>query len=137
MRYVRFLLVGIFFGIVLSKSEAISWYRIYEMFQFKSFHMYGIMGSAAVVGIILVQTVKRMGVKTLDGKEMELTPKKRSLYRYLIGGIIFGLGWALAGACPGPMFILIGKGVGVIILAIASAVLGTLIYGMLRDKLPH
>jgi len=137
MKYLKFLLVGTFFGIVLSKSEVISWYRIYEMFHFESFHMYGVIGSAVVLGIISVQIIKRRKLKTIDGGEMDLTPKRLSYYRYLIGGIIFGAGWALTGACPGPMFILLGKGVTVMIVVILSGMVGTLTYGMLRDKLPH
>ncbi len=137
MKYLKFLIVGTFFGIVLSKSEVISWYRIYEMFHFKSFHMYGVIGSAVVLGIISVQIIKRQKLKTIDGGEMDFTPKRLSYYRYLIGGIIFGMGWALTGACPGPMFILLGKGVTVMIVVLISGILGTLAYGMLRDKLPH
>jgi uncharacterized membrane protein YedE/YeeE len=137
MKYIRFLLVGVFFGIVLSKSEVISWYRIYEMFRFQSFHMYGVMGSAVVFGILIVQYMKRTKMKTIDGDELELQPKEFSIARYLVGGIIFGLGWALVGACPGPMFILLGKGFSVMAVVIASAILGTLVYGMIRSKLPH
>jgi len=137
MKYLKFLMVGTFFGIVLSKSEVISWYRIYEMFHFASFHMYGVIGSAVVLGIISVQIIKRQKLKTIDGEEMNLTPKRLSYYRYLIGGIIFGMGWALTGACPGPMFILFGKGVTVMVVVIISGILGTLTYGVLRDKLPH
>lgn len=137
MKYVKFLLVGIFFGIVLVKSEAVSWYRIYEMFKFQSFHMYGIIGSAVILGAIIVWSIKRQKLKSLEGREIDLPPKDRVITRYLVGGIIFGLGWALAGACPGPMFVLLGTGVGSMVILIAAAVLGTFVYGMLRDKLPH
>jgi len=137
MKNTKFFLIGIFFGIVLSKSEAISWYRIYEMFKFQSFHMYGIIGSAVVVGIIIVQIIKRRGLLTVEGKEMALAPKEMSISRYLYGGIIFGLGWALVGACPGPMFILLGKGVTVMLVVILGATVGTLVYGMLKKYLPH
>ncbi|MBA3987059.1 MAG: YeeE/YedE family protein, partial [Flavobacteriales bacterium] len=108
MRYLSFLLTGIFFGIVMFKSEAASWFRIYEMFQFDSFHMYGIIGTPLVVGVILVQLIKRVPLKSLDGNLIHFFPKDRSVARYLFGGIIFGLGWALTGACPGPIFTLIG-----------------------------
>ena len=137
MKYIKFLIVGILFGIILSKSEVISWYRIYEMFRFQSFHMYGVIGSAVAVGIILVQLVKRKGIKTYEGEEMNLKPKDSSFSRYLLGGILFGVGWALTGACPGPIFILLGKGIWVMIAVLLCAVLGTLFYGVIRDKLPH
>jgi len=137
MKYIKFILAGIIFGIVLSKSEVISWYRIYEMFHFQSFHMYGVIGSAVVVGIISVLIAKKNNLKTMYGEALDLQPKKKSVYRYLLGGIIFGMGWALTGACPGPMFILLGKGVTVMIVVLISGILGTLAYGVLRDKLPH
>jgi len=137
MKYIKFILAGIVFGIVLSKSEVISWYRIYEMFHFQSFHMYGVIGSAVVVGIISVLIAKKNNLKTMYGEALDLQPKKKSVYRYLLGGIIFGMGWALTGACPGPMFILLGKGITVMIVVILSGILGTLAYGVLRDKLPH
>jgi len=137
MKYLKYLIVGVFFGIVLSKAEVVSWYRIYEMFRFDSFHMYGIIGSAIAVGIILIQVIKRNHLKSILGTEINIPPKNRSVARYLLGGIIFGLGWALTGACPGPMFILVGHGIGVILVEIASATLGTFAYGLLRDKLPH
>lgn len=137
MKYIKYLLVGTFFGIVLTKAEVVSWYRIYEMFRFDSFHMYGVIGSAVAVGILLVQLIKRTRMKSILGTVINIPPKARSIARYLFGGIIFGLGWALTGACPGPMFILVGHGVGVMLVVIASAVLGTFTYGLLRDKLPH
>jgi len=137
MRYITYLLIGIFFGILMFKSEAASWFRIYEMFKFGSFHMYGIIGSALAIGVIGVQIIKRNNIKTLDGSEMSLQPKNRSVARYLMGGIIFGLGWALAGACPGPMYVLAGAGYWSILIVIFGAVAGTFLYGLLRDKLPH
>ena len=137
MKYLKFLLVGIVFGIILTKSQVISWYRIYEMFHFDSFHMYGIIGSAVILGVIIVQVIKRTSIKSIDGEQIKFSPKLKSVPRYLIGGTIFGLGWALAGACPGPMFILIGFGYLPILIVIAGALLGTLAYGMLRSKLPH
>lgn len=137
MKFIKYLLVGVVFGITLAKAEVVSWYRIYEMFKFQSFHMYGVIGSAVVLGIIAIQLIKRYQVKSLDGNPIVINPKQFSIPRYLIGGIIFGLGWAMTGACPGPMFILVGHGVGVIVVVIAAAVLGTYTYGLLRKKLPH
>lgn len=137
MRYLTYLVVGIFFGIIMFKSEAASWFRIYEMFQFGSFHMYGIIGSALVLGVIGVQVIKRKKIKPLDGSEMSLKPKNKSVARYLIGGIIFGLGWALAGACPGPMYVLAGAGYISILIVIFGAVAGTFLYGLVKDRLPH
>ena len=137
MKYLKFLAVGIFFGIVMYKSEAASWFRIYEMFHFTSFHMYGIIGSAVIIGVIGVQYIKRKDVKTVQNQAMHLTPKKAGIYRYLIGGTIFGLGWALTGACPGPMFVLAGAGFYSILVVIAGSILGTLAYGLLHKKLPH
>ncbi|MGR7812193.1 DUF6691 family protein [Lacinutrix undariae] len=137
MKYIKFLCVGILFGIVLVKSEAVSWYRIYEMFKFESFHMYGIIGSAVTTGIILLLLTKKLQLKSINGKLMEVPKKDSGLTRYLVGGIIFGLGWALSGACPGPMYILIGTGAFSIIIVIAAALLGTYVYGVLKDKLPH
>ncbi len=137
MKLLKFLLVGIFFGIVLVKSEAVSWYRIYEMFQFQSFHMYGIIGSAIVVGIAGVWLIKRSKLKSIEGQPITIPPKDRSIPRYLLGGTVFGLGWALAGACPGPMYILVGTGVMTMFLVIGGAILGTFVYGVIKDKLPH
>jgi uncharacterized membrane protein YedE/YeeE len=119
------------------KSEAASWFRIYEMFEFGSFHMYGIIGSALVLGIVGVQVIKRKGIKAFGNQEMQLKPKEKSIARYLIGGIIFGLGWALAGACPGPMYVLAGAGFYSILVVIAAALLGTFVYGLIKNKLPH
>jgi uncharacterized membrane protein YedE/YeeE len=137
MRSLIYLVIGMFFGIVMYKSEAASWFRIYEMFQFKAFHMYGIIGSALGLGIIAVQSIKRYKTKSFYGEQIIIDPKQKSISRYLIGGIIFGLGWALAGACPGPMFTLVGAGYIPILVVIVSALLGTFVYGLLRNKLPH
>lgn len=137
MRYVRFIAVGLLFGIVMTKSEAISWYRIQEMFRFQSFHMYGIIGSALAVGIISIAIIKKYSLSTVDGSPIALGNKNFSIHRYLFGGILFGIGWALTGACPGPLFTLLGNGISVILVVIASAVLGTFAYGLVRDKLPH
>tara|TARA_R110002049_G_scaffold238784_2_gene411860 strand:+ start:57 stop:470 length:414 start_codon:yes stop_codon:yes gene_type:complete len=137
MRTLVYLSIGIFFGITMFKSEAASWFRIYEMFQFQSFHMYGIIGSALVLGIIMIQLIKRFKIKSFYGEEIDIQPKDRGISRYLIGGSIFGLGWALSGACPGPMFTLIGAGYLPILIVIVFAVLGTFLYGILKNKLPH
>jgi len=137
MKYLRYIIIGILFGIVMTKSEAISWYRIQEMFRFQSFHMHGIMGSALACGIIVTQVLKRVQAKSIEGNPLKIAPKANSVVRYLVGGIIFGLGWALTGACPGPMFTLIGNGYAVILVVIGSAMLGTFFYGLVRDRLPH
>jgi hypothetical protein len=137
MRTGIYLGIGILFGIIMFKSEAASWFRIYEMFQFQSFQMYGIIGSAVVIGLILVQSIKYFKIKSFYGEEIVFTPKNKSFSRYMYGGIIFGLGWALAGACPGPMFVLVGAGYLPILIVIVFSVLGTFLYGLLKDKLPH
>lgn len=137
MKYFKFLLVGIFFGIVLVKSEAVSWYRIYEMFRFQSFHMYGIIGTAIACGILFLQISKKGYIKSIKEAHLFVPKKENGFIRYILGGTIFGLGWALIGACPGPMYILLGTGVYSMLIVIAAAVLGTFIYGVLKDKLPH
>ena len=137
MKYIKYLALGIVFGIVLSKAEVISWYRIYEMFRFQSFHMYGVIGTAVISGIALIQLVKLRKMKTYAGEEVKLSPKDMSIPRYLFGGTLFGMGWAMTGACPGPMFILLGHGIIAIAVLIASAVVGTFVYGLLRPYLPH
>lgn len=137
MKYLKFLLIGIFFGMVLVKSEAVSWYRIYEMFRFESFHMYGIIGSAVVTGLILLQFAKKLKLKNTEGTLMRVPLKEKGFVQYIVGGILFGLGWALSGACPGPMYILVGTGVISMLIAILAAIFGTFVYGLLKDKLPH
>lgn len=137
MKFIKFLLVGVVFGIVLVKSEAVSWYRIYEMFRFESFHMYGIIGSAVITGVLLMLITKKFKFKNIEGGLMRVTDKEKGLTRYIVGGTLFGLGWALSGACPGPMYILVGTGVFTIIIVILAAMLGTYCYGVLKDKLPH
>lgn len=137
MKYLKFLLVGMFFGIVLVKSEAVSWYRIYEMFRFQSFHMYGIIMTAILTGMLFLQIAKKRHIKSALGVDIIVPKKENGFSRYIIGGTIFGLGWALIGACPGPMYVLIGTGVFSMIIVILSAMVGTLIYGAIKDKLPH
>jgi len=136
-KLIKYLIPGILFGIVMTKSEAVSWFRIQEMFRFESFHMYGIIGTAVILGGILVFIIKKIRLKNLEGDEVSFNPKAMSVARYLIGGTIFGLGWAMTGACPGPLFTLLGHGIVTVLLVIVSAVLGTYTYGILRDKLPH
>jgi len=137
MRVVSYLVIGFCFGIVMYKSEAASWFRIYEMFQFGSFHMYGIIGMAVALGIVGVQLIKRFNIKALGSKEIRLTPKNSGYKNYLFGGIIFGLGWALSGACPGPMYVLAGAGFPAILIVIFGALLGTFLYGVFKRYLPH
>lgn len=137
MKFIKYLLVGILFGIVMAKSEAISWYRIQEMFRFQAFHMYGIIGTAVVLGIIGVALIKKFKLRDITGDPIKFFPKNKSIARYLIGGIIFGLGWALTGACPGPMVVNIGYGFLSFGIVLIFATFGTYLYGVLRDKLPH
>lgn len=137
MRSIVYIGIGILFGIIMIKSEAASWFRIYEMFQFKAFHMYGIIGSALVIGMITIQLIKRYKIKSFYGEPITIETKTKSMSRYLYGGIIFGLGWALVGVCPGPMFTLVGAGFYSFVIVIVSALIGTFLYGVLRKKLPH
>jgi uncharacterized membrane protein YedE/YeeE len=137
MKTLKYLITGIVFGVIMFKSEAASWFRIFEMFQFNSFHMYGIIGSALATGVIGIQLIKRLKLKSFSGEEIIIPPKAKGWKNYLFGGILFGLGWGLAGACPGPIFTLIGAGFLPLILVLAFAVLGTFVYGILRPKLPH
>ena len=137
MKHIKFLLIGILFGIVLSKAEVISWYRIYEMFKFQSFHMYGVIGSAVVLGIVLFRLFNSGAIKDYLGNQIYIEPKKKGFYRNIIGGTIFGLGWGLIGACPGPMFILLGRGEFTILVAIFGGLLGVLFYHVIKHKLPH
>lgn len=137
MRNLYFFIVGIAFGIIMIKSEAASWFRIFEMFNFQSFHMYGIISSAIATGLIGNYLIKSFKLKDLNNNSIEYSAKENTVKRYIIGGSIFGLGWALVGACPGPMFVLFGAGFYSIIIVIISALIGTLTYGVLKDKLPH
>ena len=133
---VKYMIVGIFFGIVFVKAEIVSWFRIQEMFRMSSFHMYGVIGTAVVVGAISVFLIKKFNVKTIDNEDIMLTPKtfnKGQIY----GGLLFGFGWAMTGACPGPLFAQIGAGFGVVAVSLLSALVGTWTYGLVRDKLPH
>lgn len=137
MRTLGFILIGTFFGVVMYKSEAASWFRIYEMFQFDAFHMYGIIGSALLFGVIGVQVIKKKNLKTFYGEPIRIADKERGFKKYFFGGTIFGLGWALAGACPGPIYTLIGAGHVSVLVVLVGALLGAFLYGLLRSKIPH
>lgn len=132
----KYLIYGVFFGIILVKSELISWFRMQEMFRLQSFHMYGVMGSAVVVGVISVWLIRKYNIKTIHGEPIVITPKKFNKGN-IYGGLLFGFGWAITGACPGPLFALIGNGATVIIITLLSAIAGTWVYGRVRDVLPH
>jgi hypothetical protein len=137
MKFVKFLLLGIVFGIVMTKSEAVSWYRIQEMFRFQAFHMYGIIGTAVTLGVAGVALIKRFRMRDFSGNPIMFNPKEKSVLRYLIGGSIFGLGWALSGACPGPMVVNIGYGYWAMAIVFFFALVGTYLYGLIKSKLPH
>ena len=137
MKFIKFLLLGIVFGIVMAKSEAISWFRIQEMFRFQAFHMYGIIGTAVTLGVIGVALIKKFNIRDFHGNPILFFPKDKSITRYLIGGTIFGLGWALSGACPGPMVVNIGYGFLSMVIVFFFAIVGTYLYGVFMKKLPH
>jgi uncharacterized membrane protein YedE/YeeE len=133
---IKYLVVGTLFGIVFTKAEVISWFRIQEMFRFQSFHMFGVIGTAIAVGMLSVFLIKKFNVKTIDGSPITIEPKKFNKGQ-IIGGLLFGFGWALTGACPGPLYAQIGTGATVVIITLLSAIAGTWVYGLLRAKLPH
>jgi uncharacterized membrane protein YedE/YeeE len=136
--FLTYVAMGAAFAFVLTKAEAVSWYRIHEMFRFQSFHMFGILGSAVAVAAAGIALIRRFKLKSVSGEPIEVPPKVMGKgYRYLLGGTIFGLGWALIGACPGPFFALVGSGATVFIVVVLSALAGTYVYGVLRPKLPH
>lgn len=137
MKFIKFLILGTLFGIVMAKSEAFSWFRIQEMFRFQAFHMYGIIGTAVTLGVIGVALIKKFKLRDISGNAITFYPKEKSIWRYLIGGTIFGLGWALSGACPGPMVVNIGYGYLSMIVVFLFAIIGTYLYGIIKDKLPH
>ena len=137
MRNFLGLLIGIFLGIIFMKAEVLSWFRIQEMFAFQSFHMYGIISSAIAVGALSVLIIRKLGAKSIEGNVIELNDKAPNYKSAYIGGTIFGLGWAMTGACPGPMYALVGSGTTVFIISIAMGILGVLAYAALRSKLPH
>ncbi|MBC7407592.1 MAG: YeeE/YedE family protein [Arcicella sp.] len=132
----KYLFVGIMFGIVFVKAEIVSWFRIQEMFRLQSFHMYGVIGSAVMVGMISIFLIKKFNIKTIDGETVVFHPKKFQKGQ-IFGGLIFGLGWAITGACPGPLFAQIGSGYLVVIATLLSAIAGTWTYGYFKEKLPN
>lgn len=132
-----YLLAGLYFGVVLVKSEAASWYRIQEMFRFESLHMFGLIGSAVLTGMLTTALLRRSEVNSRDGQTITVTPKEKGWRRYVFGGLTFGVGWGLAGVCPGPVFVLLGAGVWPILIVLGFALLGTYLYGVLKDRLPH
>ncbi|MGY3089367.1 putative membrane protein YedE/YeeE [Hymenobacter sp. UYAg731] len=136
MKYFKYLVLGTLFGIILTKSEVISWFRIQEMFRFQAFHMYGVIGSAIVVGLVSIQLIKRNRLKSLSGEPIVIADKQFN-HGVWIGGFIFGLGWAITGACPGPLFAQLGSGIGAAAVMIVAALAGTWTYSALRGKLPH
>ncbi len=137
MRNLLSLVLGTLFGLILVKAEVLSWFRIQEMFAFQSFHMYGIIGSAVAVGALSVWLIRTFNVKSLEGNPIELNDKAPRYTSAYAGGTLFGLGWAMTGACPGPMYALIGSGTTIMVLAVASGILGVWVYAAMRDKLPH
>ena len=137
MKALKYILTGILFGIILTKSEAVSWYRIQEMFRFQSIFMYGIIGTAVISGIIIIAVIKKFRLKDTDGQPIQFPAKDKRWKKYLIGGSIFGMGWAMTGACPGPIFILFGQGYTVMLVVILGALSGTFVYGILRNRLPQ
>src|SRR5450631_2518879 len=137
MKTIKYIVTGILFGIILTKSEAVSWYRIQEMFRFQSFFMYGIIGTAVVTGVILIAIIKKYQLRDSDGLPIQFARKDRRWKKYGIGGSIFGMGWAMTGACPGPVFILLGQGYSIMVMVIAGALTGTLVCGLLRNRLPQ
>ena len=132
----KYMVVGMLFGVVFVKSEVISWFRIQEMFRLQSFHMYGIISSAVIVGMISVWLIKKLNIKTIYGETIDFHPKKFNKGQ-IYGGLLFGFGWALTGACPGPLFAQIGTGASVIVVTLLSAIGGTWVYGLMKDQLPH
>ena len=136
MSNIKYLIVGILFGIIFVKGEIISWFRIQEMFRFQSFHMYGVIGSAIVVGALSIFLIKKYDIKTLNGEKIKITSKEYNK-GVIFGGLIFGMGWALTGACPGPLYAQIGSGFAAITITLLSATFGTWVYGLMKDSLPH
>lgn len=137
MQYLKYIGVGIVFGVMFTKAEIISWFRIYEMFRFESFHMYGVIGSAVILCLIANQIIKRFGIKDIGGNPIVFSPKENGFVRYIVGGTIFGMGWAVTGACPGPLYTLVGNGAYMALVVIFFAIVGTWLYGYFKDKLPH
>jgi uncharacterized protein len=137
MKTLRYILTGTLFGIIMTKSEAVSWYRIQEMFRFQSFFMYGIIGTAVITGIILIALIKKYRIRDMQGHTIQFPPKDRRWKKYLAGGTIFGMGWAMTGACPGPIFVLLGQGYTLMLGVIAGALAGTFVCALISDRLPQ
>jgi len=137
MKNILALLLGTLFGIILVKAEVLSWFRIQEMFAFQSFHMYGIIGSAVVVGAISVLIIRSLGIRSIEGNVIEVKDKAPNYKSAYLGGTVFGLGWAMTGACPGPLYALIGSGTTIMVLAVVAGIIGVYVYAALRDRLPH
>ena len=137
MKNLKYLVIGTWFGILLTKSEAVSWFRIQEMFRFQAFHMYGIIGLAVVVGMISILLIKKFKIKSLNGEDINPAKKPIQFKSNLIGGFLFGLGWALTGACPGPIYALIGNGVPVFVIVLTAALIGSIVYDLIKKHLPH
>ncbi len=137
MKFIKFLLLGIVFGIIMTKSEAVSWFRIQEMFRFQAFHMYGIIGTAVTLGVAGVALIKKFNIRDYQGNPIVFSPKDKSVSRYLLGGSIFGLGWALSGACPGPIVVNVGYGYWAMAIVFFFALVGTYLYDVIKNKLPH
>ena len=137
MKNISFLSVGILFGIVMYKSEAVSWFRIQEMFRFQSFHMYGIIGVAVILGILIHLFIRQGKLKNIYGEVISVANKPNTWIASILGGTIFGLGWAITGACPGPLYVLLGAGYGIVLVILLAAIFGAYLYGVLRSKLPH
>ena len=137
MKNLLALILGTLFGVILVKAEVLSWFRIQEMFAFQSFHMYGIIGSAVVVGAISVLLIRSLGIRSIEGNVIEVKDKAPNYKSAYLGGTVFGLGWAMTGACPGPLYALIGSGTTILVLAVVSGIIGVYVYAALRDRLPH
>lgn len=137
MRILKFIAIGFYFGLILLKSEAVSWYRIVEMFHFQSFHMFGVIGSAILTGIISIQLIKHFKLKSFAGEEISLVEKPETPKANILGGILFGIGWSLVGACTAPLFIQVGLGNWIVIISLIGAFFGALVYGVIRNILPH
>jgi uncharacterized membrane protein YedE/YeeE len=133
---INYLIAGILFGITAVKGEIINWFRIQEMFHFTSFHMYGVIGTAVITGVISIFIIKRFNIKTFSGEEIKIEPKTFNKGQ-IFGGLLFGFGWALTGACPGPIYAQIGSGVSVVIVTLLVAIFGAWVYGYFKEKLPH
>ena len=137
MKNLKYLLIGSWFGILLTKSEAVSWFRIQEMFRFQAFHMYGIIGLAVIVGMLSLFVIKKLQIKSLNGETIDPVKKPVQFKSNLIGGFIFGLGWALTGACPGPIYSLIGNGITVFVVVLTASLFGSIVYDLIKKYLPH